>query len=94
MSRRTNLDELKNSSEWPFALFLDDGGVLNDNSLRAPEWLRLIGEFMPARMGGTSEQWARANQVVFPQRVGRTSKAVARVLRATRNSSESMQPAG
>ena len=65
--RHTNLDELKKSSEWPFALFIDDGGVLNDNSLRRPEWLRLIGEFMPARMGGTSEQWARANQVVFPQ---------------------------
>ena len=67
MWRRTNLDELKNSSEWPYALFLDDGGVLNDNGLRGPEWVRLIGEFMPARMGGTIEQWARASQVVFPQ---------------------------
>lgn len=67
MWRRTDLDELKNSSEWPFVLFLDDGGVLNDNGLRGPEWLRLIGEFMPARMGGTAEQWASANQVVFPQ---------------------------
>ena len=67
MWRRTNLDELKNSSEWPFALFLDDGGVLNDNGLRGPEWLRLIGEFMPARMGGIAKQWVRANQVVFPQ---------------------------
>ena len=67
MWRRTNLDELKNSSEWPFALFLDDGGVLNDNGLRGPEWLRLIGEFMPARMGGTTERWARADEVVFPQ---------------------------
>ena len=28
MWRHTNLDELKKSSEWPFALFLDDGGVL------------------------------------------------------------------
>ncbi len=64
---RTNLDELKNSSAWPRALFLDDGGVLNDNSLRGPEWLRLIGEFMPARLGGTAEQWASANRVVFSQ---------------------------
>ena len=67
MWRCTNLDDLKKSSDWPYALFLDDGGVLNNNGLRGPEWLRLIGEFMPARMGGTIEQWARANQVVFPQ---------------------------
>ncbi len=66
-SRRTNLDELKDSSARPVALFLDDGGVLNDNSLRAPEWLRLIGDFMPALMGGTVEQWAAANAIVFPQ---------------------------
>jgi len=64
---RTNLDELKNSKARPAFLFLDDGGVLNDNSLRGPEWLRLIGEFMPARMGATAEQWASANRVVFSQ---------------------------
>ncbi len=64
---RTNLYELKNSRAWPLVLFVDDGGVLNDNSLRGPEWLRLIGEFMPARMGGTAEQWESANRVVFPQ---------------------------
>ncbi|MFC2038226.1 HAD family hydrolase [Chloroflexota bacterium] len=49
------------------SIFLDDGGVLNDNNLRGPEWLRLIGEFMPVRMGGTVDQWARANQKVFPE---------------------------
>lgn len=48
-------------------LFLDDGGVLNDNSLRSSEWLRLIGEFMPPRMGRTAEQWASANRLVFPE---------------------------
>ena len=47
-------------------MFIDDGGVMNDNNLRAPEWRRLIGEFMPSRMGGTAEQWANANQTVFP----------------------------
>ena len=51
----------------PLELFLDDGGVLNDNSLRGPEWLRLIGAFMPARLGGTAEQWASANRIVFSQ---------------------------
>lgn len=49
------------------SLFVDDGGVLNDNSLRGPEWLRLIGDFMPSRLGGTAEQWASANRVVFPE---------------------------
>ena len=72
--RRTNLDELKNSRAWPLELFLDDGGVLNDNSLRGPEWLRLIGEFMPGRMGGTARQWASANEVVFPQVWGSLQK--------------------
>ena len=67
MQRRTDLDELKRSPDWPYALFLDDGGVLNDNGLRSPEWNRLIGEFMPARMGGTPEEWMGANRVVFPQ---------------------------
>ena len=51
----------------PRVLFLDDGGVLNDNALRGPEWLRLIGGFMPARLGGTADQWAHANSVVFPR---------------------------
>jgi hypothetical protein len=51
----------------PFVLFLDDGGVLNDNARRAPEWRRLIGEFMPPRLGGTAEEWASGNQLVFPQ---------------------------
>lgn len=67
MRRRPKLDELKKSAAWPAALFLDDGGVLNDNDLRAPEWLRLIGEFMPARLDGTAEQWASANRTVFPR---------------------------
>ncbi len=51
----------------PATLFLDDGGVLNDNNLRGPEWLRLLGEFMPDRMGGTAESWAGANRQVFPK---------------------------
>jgi phosphoglycolate phosphatase-like HAD superfamily hydrolase len=60
------LDELKRSRADRFVLLLDDGGVLNDNALRGPEWLRLIGEFMPARKGGTAEQWATANSAIFP----------------------------
>ena len=51
----------------PPVLFIDDGGVLNDNALRGPEWLRLIGGFMAPRLGGTAEGWARANSVEFPR---------------------------
>ncbi len=64
---RSILDEIRHSKAQLTTLFLDDGGVLNDNRLRGPEWLRLIGEFMPARLGGSAEQWASANRVVFPQ---------------------------
>jgi len=47
-------------------LFVDDGGVLNDNERRAPEWRRLIGEFFAPRLGGTGAAWAAANAAVFP----------------------------
>jgi FMN phosphatase YigB (HAD superfamily) len=43
-------------------VFLDDGGVINDNSRRAPQWERLVGEFFVPRLGGTREQWAAANR--------------------------------
>ncbi|MBA4179732.1 MAG: hypothetical protein C0506_04015 [Anaerolinea sp.] len=46
-------------------VFIDDGGVLNDNRLRAPQWQRLVGEFLAPRLGGTSESWAAANAAVF-----------------------------
>ncbi|MCH7953608.1 MAG: hypothetical protein IIC25_06925, partial [Chloroflexi bacterium] len=72
---RTSNDELPSAS--PLGLFLDDGGVLNDNSLRGPEWLRLVGEFMPARLGGTAEQWASANRVVFSPVWGNLTKRLA-----------------
>jgi FMN phosphatase YigB (HAD superfamily) len=46
-------------------VFLDDGGVLNDNDRRAPEWRRLLGEFFAPRLGGTPEAWGEANRAVF-----------------------------
>ncbi len=47
-------------------IFLDDGGVLSDNTRRGPEWRRLVGEFFPSRLGGESRAWAEANRVMFP----------------------------
>ena len=46
-------------------VFIDDGGVLNDNERRAPQWRRLLGEYLPPRLGGTSEAWAEANRPAF-----------------------------
>lgn len=46
-------------------VFLDDGGVLNDNERRGPEWRRLLGEFFAPRLGGTAAAWGEANQAVF-----------------------------
>jgi phosphoglycolate phosphatase-like HAD superfamily hydrolase len=46
----------------PFPIiFLDDGGVMNDNLVRAPQWQVLLGEFLPPILGGTPEAWAEAN---------------------------------
>ena len=43
------------------AVFLDDGGVLNDNDCRAPEWRRLLGEYFAPRFGGTPQAWGEAD---------------------------------
>ncbi|MHB8631168.1 MAG: HAD family hydrolase [Candidatus Limnocylindria bacterium] len=47
------------------AVVLDDGGVLNDNELRGPEWRRLIAEFFVPRLGGTPGAWSEANRAVI-----------------------------
>ena len=46
-------------------VFIDDGGVLNDNERRGAEWRRLLGEYLSPRLGGTPEAWADANRIVF-----------------------------
>ena len=47
------------------AVFLDDGGVLNDNERRAEQWRRLLGEFFAPRLGGTPDAWGEANRSVY-----------------------------
>jgi hypothetical protein len=44
-------------------IFLDDGGVMNDNEVRGPQWQRLVGEYFPPILGGTPEAWAAANRI-------------------------------
>lgn len=50
-------------TQW--AVFLDDGGVMNDNRLRGAQWRRLVAEFFAPRLGGTHEAWAQANHEVM-----------------------------
>jgi FMN phosphatase YigB (HAD superfamily) len=57
-------------------IFLDDGGVINDNTRRAPQWRRLVGEFFPPRLGGTAAQWSAANEAMFP---GLLERFIARI---------------
>lgn len=42
--------------------------MLNDNERRAPEWRRLLPEFLVPRLGGTPEAWAAANTIVIEER--------------------------
>ena len=47
------------------SIFIDDGGVMNDNTFRTPEWRRLVGEYFAPRLGGDKSAWSEANRVVF-----------------------------
>lgn len=42
-------------------VFLDDGGVMNDNNTRALQWQGLVSEFFIPLLGGSSDAWSRAN---------------------------------
>ena len=48
-----------------FVIFLDDGGVMNDNRKRGPQWQYLVSEFFVPLLGGTSEAWIEANRIVI-----------------------------
>src|SRR6266700_2184547 len=51
-------------------IFLDDGGVMNDNERRSTQWQRLVGEFFSPRLGGTIADWQRANRIVAEKQIG------------------------
>ncbi|MHA2252014.1 MAG: HAD hydrolase-like protein [Candidatus Kariarchaeaceae archaeon] len=44
-----------------FSVFLDDGGVMNDNRARGLNWQKLVGDFFIPKFGGSYEQWSAAN---------------------------------
>ncbi|KAG0239214.1 hypothetical protein BGW41_007830 [Actinomortierella wolfii] len=47
---------------FPTAIFLDSGGVINDNSARAPQWVRKLSYIMPRLFGGPSKHWGESNR--------------------------------
>ena len=48
-------------------IFIDDGGVMNDNNKRASQWQHLVSEFFVPLLGGSPEAWASANRIVADQ---------------------------
>ena len=53
------------------AIFLDDGGVMNDNKCRAPQWRTLIAEYFRPRYGGNNNSWEEANTVAINKSIQR-----------------------
>lgn len=46
----------------PRAIFLDSGDVINDNKIRGPQWINMVGTFTPSTpLGGPGELWGIAN---------------------------------
>jgi HAD superfamily hydrolase (TIGR01509 family) len=56
-------------------VFLDNGGVITDNSLLGPEYERLVGAFLAPRLGGTVKGWGEANRLT----IGVRERSVARL---------------
>jgi HAD superfamily hydrolase (TIGR01509 family) len=63
-------------------LFFDDGGVMNDNSLRGPQWRRFVAEFFVPLLGGTADAWSEANGEIM-QRILSPENILARMRAAT-----------
>ncbi|MHA1932699.1 MAG: HAD family hydrolase [Promethearchaeota archaeon] len=46
-------------------LFLDDGGVMNNNESRTPQWRKLVAQYFSTRYGGSIKNWKEANKKAF-----------------------------
>lgn len=47
-------------------VFIDDGGVLNNNARRGKQWATVVGVYMANSLGGSEGEWREANLRVFP----------------------------
>lgn len=54
------------------ALFIDDGGVMNDNRPRERQWQKLVAEYFVPVLGGTHEKWEEANRLILKQLLSQT----------------------
>lgn len=45
-------------------VFLDDGGVMNDNARRGEQWRWHVAEFFVPRLGGELAAWSEANRII------------------------------
>jgi len=59
------------------AVFIDDGGVMNDNNLRSTQWKDLVGKYFVPRYGGSMDAWHSANEYALNQLLQRYEKTVA-----------------
>lgn len=49
----------------PRAIFLDSGGVVNDNDRRAPQWVHHLEKYMPTtKLGGPGRLWGKSNAIM------------------------------
>ncbi|KAF9907360.1 hypothetical protein EC991_011009 [Linnemannia zychae] len=49
----------------PRAIFLDSGGVINDNDRRAPQWVHHMEQYMPTtKIGGPGRLWGKSNGII------------------------------
>ena len=58
------------------AIFLDDGGVMNDNERRAPQWRKLVALYFSSRYGGLIKDWENASKQVFTKVFDRYERTV------------------
>ncbi|MFV2014489.1 MAG: hypothetical protein ACC656_03610 [Candidatus Heimdallarchaeota archaeon] len=56
---------MKSLQKSEYTLFFDDGGVINDNEARGPQWQKLIAEYFMPKYSKTYEEWGKANIFVF-----------------------------
>lgn len=59
-----------------FAVFFDDGGVMNDNRIRGLQYQKLVGEYFTPKFGGEPYLWAESNVNFIEEIMKKYSKAI------------------
>jgi len=57
-------------------VFLDDGGVMNDNRIRGLQYQKLVGEYFTLKIGGEPYLWAESNVNFLEEIMKEYSKAI------------------